>query len=124
MVINIDSITKETGAVLTGAGLFCRLLREHPSNDQERLRPQFDGTEFGKLLDAAERGDTQGLYLCIGRIEYLFLQGSRIYARPWPTRAQLLLGVRDFLRYFGLTADSRLLQGYRHSVPRSAFPRA
>ena len=124
MVVDIERIRKGTGAVLTGAGLFCQLLRESRAGVQEIQRPQFDGTEFGRLLDAAERGDTGGLYECIGRIEYLLLQGSRSFVHSGPTRAELLSDVRDFLRYFGLMGDSRMLQGYRHSVPRSAFPRA
>lgn len=121
--MNMDYITRGKGAVLTGAGLFCQLLRETQVDGQRIQRSQFDGTEFGKLLDAAENGDTAGLYECIGRIEYLFLQGNRIFVHSGPTRAELLLGVRDFLRYFGLTVDNRTLQGYRRSVPRSAFPR-
>ena len=120
----MEFITKGKGDVLTGAGLFYRLLRGSQVDGQEIQRPQFDGTVYSQLLDAAEREDTAGLYECIGRIEYLLLQGSRSFVHSGPTRAELLSDVRDFLRHFGLTADTRMLQGYRHSVPRSAFPKA
>lgn len=116
--MRIIKTLKATGDVLTGVGQFYQLSRELPCNDLGRQRSQFDGTVFGLLLSAAESGDRVSLFQCIAQIEYSHLRATCIFARPRPTRAELLSAVQGFLRYFGLEADSKLLLDYRHSVSR------
>lgn len=121
--VDLDFIKSGMAGMELGIGLFYRLLRGRPIDSAQELRQRFSGTVFGRLLDAAENGDTGRLYSCIGRIEYSLLRASRIMVRSRPTRAEFLSDVRDFLRMFGLSFDVSLRQGYRNNVPRSAFPK-
>ena len=122
--MDVKNITMATGDVLEGVGQFCQLSRALPSNDPERQNSQFDGTVFGQLLSAARSGDKESLFQYIAQIEYSFLRAPCIFARPRPTRTELLSAVQGFLRYFGLKADRKLLLDYRHSVPRSELAKS